>query len=194
VVLRPRSGEHRAQGELARQPQTNDGKPIKQGKQAEVGERAHAFLGNCVWRKAALGAGQEGAHDRLDRQGSDHRREQRREEGAGASSAARALVQRLRQALHGSVRLRQGGDDLVQSTAESAERARSRGRDGACGTGRGGRSRRALRPHFVGHRLLDGLDQGVELRLRDGLGRCRWRLRKAAARQSQQEDKCYRCP
>ena len=194
VVLRPRSGEHRAQGELAGQQQTNDGKPIKQRKQAEVGQRAHAFLGNRVRRKAVLGAGQESAHDRLDRQGGDHRREQGREEAAGASSAGRALVQRLRQALQGSVRLWQGGDDLVQSTPESTERARPRGRDGACGTGRGGRRRRALCPQFVGHRLLDGLDQGVELLLRDRLGRCRWRLRKAAARQSQQEDKYYRCP
>jgi hypothetical protein len=53
---------------------------------------------------------------------------------------------------------------------------------------------RALSLEFVGHRFFDGLDQGVELLLRERLGRCRRRLRKTAARQSQQEDKYYRCP
>jgi hypothetical protein len=51
----------------------------------------------------------------------------------------------------------------------------------------------ALRLELVGHRFLDRLDKGVELRLRERLRRCRWRLRKGAARQSQQQDKNYRC-
>ena len=87
-------------------------------------------------------------------------------------------------------------DDLAQSISESTETS-ARSHPAA-----GWRSRASglapptacLVPELVGDRFLDRLDQGVELRLRDRLGRCRWRLRKAAARQSQQEDKYYRCP
>jgi hypothetical protein len=56
-----------------------------------------------------------------------------------------------------------------------------------CGLGLGSCCR-ALRPEFVGHGLLDGVDQGVELLLRQRLRARRWRLRKSTADQPQYQD------
>jgi hypothetical protein len=44
-----------------------------------------------------------------------------------------------------------------------------------------------LCPQFVGHRLLDGLDQGVELRLGERLWGCRRRLGETGGDRPQQE-------
>jgi hypothetical protein len=187
LLLQRMPREHRAQGELAREPQTHDGKSIQQPEQPEIGERAHAVLGNRVWREAVSQAGEGRAQDRLDRQGCNHRRQQSREEVPGASAAGRAFVQRLRQALYRSVRLGHGGDDLKQPASEVAEhvmpvRILYAGRD--CGLRRGCR---ALSLEFVGHCFLDRLDKGVELLLREGLRRCRWRLGETGGHRPQQE-------